>query len=124
MLVEATRERLRTLTVEVLLQIRREYLGTGASALKHWAQLQDRMRSAARTTTTPEEWATAMCRSLRLPALHSSTCSALMDLVHVVTEKKCATEWLDLIEREYGYLLALARLASEKAREQRGNEAV
>lgn len=120
MLDEQSKKQLRDLTVEVLLSMRREYLAAGANALKHWDQLQDRMRSAARTTTTPEEWATAMCRSLRLAALHKESCSDLYQLAELVHEKQCAGDWLSLLEREYGYLIALARLASEKAKEQRG----
>ncbi len=67
---EQAKERLRTLTVEVLLCYRAAYLKAGASPLKHWDQLQDRMRSAARRSQTPEEWATALSRGLQLPSLN------------------------------------------------------
>lgn len=120
MLDDQVKERLRTLTVEVVLAVRAEYLATpGVNVLKHWDQLQNRLRSAARTTATPEEWVTSLCRSLRLPSLHSASCSAVADLVHVVTEKRCADGWLAMIDAEYGWIMALARLSAEKTREAR-----
>ena len=119
MLDDQQRERLRTLTVEVILAVRREYLASGANALTHWDQIQDRMRMATRTTTSPEEWATALCRSLRLPALHSVSCLALLDLANAVRDMKCAPSWLDQCEREYGWIIALARRSAEQARERR-----
>lgn len=120
MLSDAEKERLRTLTVEVLLAIRAEYLRTpGVNVLKHWEMLTTRMRGAARTTATPEEWATTLARKLLIPVLSSSASSSVVDLVHFVTEHRCAPEFLDLIDREHGYLIAMARLISEKRREAR-----
>jgi hypothetical protein len=118
---EKLREKLVTLTVEVLLVMRSAYLGTaGASALKNWDILQSRMRSAARTTASPEEWATKLQRDLQIPSLTSSSCRALVDLVHEVTERGCRSEWLDLLDREHGYLIALTRLTAEKRKEEKG----
>lgn len=116
MLDEATKDKLRTKTVEVLLVMRAAYLASGANPLKHWDQIQDRMRSAARRSQTPEEWATALARGLQLPALSSSGSRALLDLVAAVAERGCAAAWLDLIEREYGLLMALCRLCAEERR--------
>ena len=118
MLDEKAKERLRTQTVEVLLEFRAAYLASpGANALKHWDQLQERLRAAARTTASPEEWATKMRRDLNLGASSSSGSRALIDLVHEVTERSARREWLDLLEREHGYLIALARLTAEKRKE-------
>jgi hypothetical protein len=115
MLDEKQRERLRTATVELLLAVRTEYLRTpGANPLKHWEQLANRSLSAARTSATPEEWATQLQRRLQIPNMLSSGCSALMDLVHVVTELKAASAWLALVEREHGYLMAQTRLIAEQ----------
>jgi hypothetical protein len=111
---ETTKEKLRTLTVEVLLVMRAAYLAAGANPIKHWEQLQDRARSAARRSQSPEEWATALARGLQLPALSSSGSRALVDLVAAVAERGCAVEWLDLIEREYGLLMAMTRLCAEE----------
>lgn len=122
---EAAKEKLRTLTVEVLLDVRAAYLKTpGCSVLKHWDQLQDRMRAAARTSASPEEWATALCRTLQLGAPSPANCRSLVDLVHEVTERQCRREWLDIVEREYGYLMALARKSAEARREAREQEEI
>lgn len=129
MLEENDKERLRTLTVEVLLALRAEYLRTPqANILKHWDMIQTRMRSASRTCATPEEWATSVARRLQIGTLGVASARCLTDLVHVVTEKRCASDWLDLVERETGYLMAMARLCAEQRKEAkeaaRGNEAV
>lgn len=115
-LSDEKRTRLENLTVELLLQIRSEYLANGANALKHWDQLQSRMLGAARTTDSVPEWLSAMCRSLQLGAPRSSTCSAASALQREVVDCGGASLWLDLVEREYSYLLAKTRLESETRR--------
>jgi hypothetical protein len=117
---EKQKEKLRTLTVELLLELRASYLASpGANTLKHWDQLQERMRAAARTTASPEEWATKMRRDLNLPAPSSSGSKALVELVHAVTEKSARRDWLDMLDKEHGYLIALTRLSAEKRKEAR-----
>lgn len=119
-LSEDQKERLRTLTVEALLDLRAAYLGTpGANALKHWELLQNRLRSNARTSSTPEEWLTAMLRGLQLPAPSSGSSHSFRDLTDVVRELGCAREWLDLLETEFGYLIAVARGVAEQRKEAR-----
>lgn len=118
MLNEVEKEKLRDLTVDVLLELRAAYLRTpGVNALKHWDQLQDRMRLAARTATSPEEWSTVISRSLKVGAPNVTCSAAIMALSAEVFEKRCATAWLDLVEAEYGYLMAKTRLLSEQRRE-------
>lgn len=120
MIDENTKEILRTRTVEILLVLRTAYLRTGqANMLKHWQILQSRMRAASRTTASPEEWATKMARDLQIPNLSSSGCQVLADLTHAITERGCRSEWLDLLDAEAGYIMALTRLASEKQGETR-----
>ena len=117
---EDQRERLRSLTVELLLALRAEYLGTPqANVLKHWDLLHTRLRGAARTSETPEELATSMQRRLQIVNLGKGSCRALADLADYVREHSCATAWLDLLDREHGYVMALTRLAAEKRREAR-----
>lgn len=119
-LTEEQKERLRTLTVEFLLEVRRAYLMAGASPLKHWDQLQSRMLSAARRSATADEWTTAVLRGLQLPALGgsrkggNSASRVLIDLTSTIREADGAGEWLDMIQREYGLLMAMTREAAEK----------
>lgn len=112
-------ESLRTKTVELLLELRRAYLAAGGSPLKHWDQIQNRMLSAARRSASPDEWATKMQRGLQLPTLGKAGCQALVDLGAAVRELEAEREWLEMIEREYGLLMAMARLAADRRREQR-----
>lgn len=116
---EATKEKLRTLTVEVLLVTRAAYLAAGANPIKHWDQLQSRMRAAARMSQTPEEWGTRLALGLQLAAPSSSGSRALVDLAAAMAERGCAAEWLDLVEREYGFLMAMTRLCAEERAEER-----
>jgi hypothetical protein len=117
---EGQLERLRTKTVELLLELRAAYLRTpGCSPLKHWEVLQNRLLSAARRAASPDEWSTLMMRGLQLPNLRSSACQALVDLGAAVRELGAQREWLDMLEREYGLLMAMTRLAAERQREAR-----
>lgn len=61
---------------------------------------------------------------MMVAALSSSACSALVDLVAFVAERQCSAQFLDLIEREHGYLMALTRLAADKKREDKINASV
>lgn len=116
---EKQKERLRSLIVEFLLEVRAAYLRAGGSPLKHWDQMQNRMRSAARRTSSPAEWATQLLRGLQLPAPSSLASQALLDLDGYVREAGVGRAWLALIELEYGLLMALTRKCAEQRREAR-----
>lgn len=121
MLSEAEKERLRTLTVEVILEARSAYLRTsGANVLKHWDQIHDRVRMAARTSSNPAEWITMLYRSLKIGAPSSDSSAATMALTHDVHDKRCDSAWLDLVESELGLLMAMARSISEERRRTTG----
>jgi len=114
------KERLRTLTVEAILDLRSEYLRTpGCNVMKHWDQIADRLRAAARSSASPEEWCTAMRRSLQLSSPSKASSASCFELVSVVTEGNQASDWLTLLEAEWGYLMASARLISDKRKEAR-----
>lgn len=118
---EHQKEKARTLTVEALLELRSAYLRTpGCNVLKHWDQLQDRMRASARSTATPEEWLTTMTRTLSLGAPQVDSSRSFRDLADFVREHGAAREWLDIIEREYGYIIAVARGVAEQRRDASG----
>lgn len=120
---EKEKERLRTLTVEVLLQLRRAYLQTPKKNVrKNWDLLISRTRATIVSTTSPEEWFTAMLRGLKIERLNLDSCACLSELVQAVTELDCRRAWLDLVEREWGHLFALARGIAEQRTEDRGAE--
>jgi hypothetical protein len=121
MLNEKEKETLRTLTVEVLLEVRGAYLRTpGANILKHWDQLNDRVRMAARTSASPAEWMTALTRSLKIGAPSSASSAATMALTHEVHDRHCESAWLDLVESELGLLMAMTRVITEERRRTTG----
>lgn len=105
------------MTVLVLLDLRAAYLAAGASPLKHWDQILDRMRAATRTTSSVEEWHTAISRSLQLGSPSKAASSALLELVQTVGPFRGA--WLDLVERESGLLMAMCRLEAERRKDAR-----
>lgn len=114
-------EKLVTMTVEVILGARALYLRTYGSAvvLSHWDQIQTRSRSALRRCQTPEAWASQLLRGLRVPAFGSSDSQALIDLVDYVRETGTCVAWRDILQRQEGYVLALARKVAEVRRETR-----
>lgn len=120
-MTEQEKRVLERLTVDLLMEIRAAYLATpGCSALKHWDQLQSRMRVASRTCSSVQEWATALHKGLQLPAPRNSTSSVLWQLVEMVERtQRGQVAWLDLVEREYAYLLSRCRLEAERRKEAR-----
>ena len=118
MLDKPTRKVLRDLTVEMLLEMRGAYLATGVSALKHWDQLQDRLRSSARTCATVAEWSTQMSRSLRLAAPSARYSDALLALENAVDDVG-AQDWLAMVDVEWGLLMAMCRQCAEKRKPER-----
>lgn len=122
MLDEKRSDELRQATVRLVLDVRREYLMCGASPLKAWDQIGDRMRAATRQSTGPEEWATRLCRSLQLGQPSSSTSHSMAALSVLLPDRRARGDWLDLIEREHAYVIALARLEAERRRDVREAE--
>ncbi len=114
---DARREDMREATVLVLLGLRREYLAQGASPLKHWTQLQDRMRSAARMAVDVPTWVTQISRSLGIGAANAKHAKHVTSLATLIGADSAA--WLDLLEEEHAYLIALARLAAQREKESR-----
>lgn len=120
---EAQKEKLRTATVEVLLELRRAYLRTpGANPRKNWDILIARTRACITSTTSPEEWFTAMLRGLKIDSLSLSNCASSAELIGLVTEMQYRRGWLNLVEREWGHLIGMARTIAEQRAEDREAE--
>lgn len=117
---DTDKERLRTMLVEMLLDLRREYLQTsGAKMLEHWRILLDRMENAAKSSGNADEWATRTARSLQIAQLGSSACSTLLELSSFVRERSAWPEMRHLLSRERGLLEALGRKIAEERRDAR-----
>jgi hypothetical protein len=107
------RERLVAATVAVLIEARAQYLAEGANPLKHWDQLQERMRIAARTSDGPEQWFTTLCRELRLARAPSRDLStSVLSLAELIGPDP--GEWLEWLEAEHGLVFARLRLEAER----------
>lgn len=119
MLDEGTKGKLRDLTVGLLLEIRAEYLANGASPLKHWDQLQERFRAASMSSATCEEWVTSLVRWCRLGAPSKSRSLATIQLDEAVRGQRIAGQWLDMMERDYGLIFAMARSEAEERKARR-----
>ena len=124
MLDEKRRRAIEELLVEVVLDIRAEYLRTtGCNVLKHWDQIQERVRIAARTTGSVEEWLTNLRRRLVLGAPTGNSSRSCDALVSEVRDEATQREFLDLVERRYAFVMARARRVSEERREAREESA-
>ena len=115
-MTEEQREAAREATVQWMLAARAEYLKNGASALKHWDQIQDRMRAAARMSVDVSTWCTSVARGLQLGAPSDARAKATLALKTAVSDPMV---WLELVEEEHGYLMALARMQAEERKEKR-----
>lgn len=104
----------RRLTVQLVLEVRAEYLAAHPkSQLTHWDQIKDRMLASARTSGSVSEWVTSLCRRLSLPASGKRLSSAIRDLSTVEPHDSDFLAW---IESEYALVLALARGEAEQRR--------
>lgn len=109
---EGKRDRVIDRVVDLLLEVRREYLASGANALKHWQQIHDRALLATRTSARMDEWLTTLRRSLGLGSPNSSTSSAMVALATEVDADDA--EALDTIEDTLGLIMARCRLEAER----------
>lgn len=112
----STKEQVEEALVRLILAARAEYLAAGANALKHWDQIQDRLRAAARTSSAVGQFVTAFSRGLQLSAPGGARAAATERLAEAVEEYP---RWLELVEEEHAFLLAAARLRSDQRREEK-----
>lgn len=106
--------------VDVMSEVRLAYMRTtGFNALKHWDQLQTRMRLATRTSATVGEWITAMSRGLQLGVPSSDFSRQVANLETYLLAETGESAWLDWLEAEYALVLAHVRLRAEKDRAER-----
>lgn len=104
----------RDMTVRLVLAARAEYLAAGASPLKHWDQIKDRMRAAASTSGSASEWTTSLLRGLGLGAPGNPLSLATDALVTSIEMDGADDAFLAFVEAEHGLVLARARLESER----------
>jgi hypothetical protein len=114
---EGRRDRILDRVVDLLVEIRAEYLRSGANALKHWQQIHDRALLATRTSTRLSEWTTSLAKGLQLGAPSSSRSSATIALCIEVDADDA--EVLDFIEDELGFVMARCRLVAEQRKAER-----
>lgn len=112
---DTDKERLRTLLVEMLLDLRWAYSKTsGFKRLEQWQIVLNKMVSAVNTSGNADEWATLAAKMLQIEQLGSSACSTLLELSTFVRERGAWREMRHVILRERGLLEALARRVNEE----------
>lgn len=116
-------EKLRNLSAEAVLDLRRAYLAEHGKrvVLKHWEHLQSAAQEALTLSSTPERWLSEVCLSLQIPVPHyrSGSCrSSIEELIDHVHMTGSAMAWRDLFTREYAYIMVLARSLADARREQ------
>lgn len=114
---EGRRDRIGDRVVDLLMEVRSEYLGAGANALKHWSQIHDRALLATRTSARMGEWVTTLRRRLNLGSPSSSSSSAAVALCAEVDADDA--EAIDLIEDTLGLIMARCRMEAERRKEAR-----
>lgn len=120
---ETGMERLRTLTVELLLDLRMAYLlSPNGNALKVREILPNRCKAALRTCQSPAEWATRVAENLGIKAWGNSASRALIDLVDYVESNDARNVWRDMFVRENGYWFALVWATAEERKAARDAE--
>lgn len=114
-------ESVRNALVNLVMELRREYLASpGCSVLRHWDQIQERLRAAARVSAGPEDLVTRLRSGLSLPAPSSRFSRSFRQLVEIVGPgKRERSALLAMIDREHSYILALARAEAERRRADR-----
>lgn len=116
MLDPATHDLFTEATVNFVLEARRQYLATGASALSHWTMLTTRLQHAPRVCATVEEMTTEYLRKLQITDPSRDCSSAILTLRRVVEENGGPRPWLAFVEREWAFVIANAREVAEHRR--------
>jgi hypothetical protein len=82
--------------------------------MNYWEQFATRMRSAARQTTRPSEWAAQVQRKLQIPGLPSRDSRALIDLVTFCDEHDATSDLLDIADRDTPLVIAMCQKIVEE----------
>lgn len=107
----------RKATVKLLGCLRMQYLRTpSCNPMKHWEQLATRSRAASRTSANLPEWLTTMCRSLQIDAPDNWTSLAASALQGLLPSQRDADDWLEMVDRENGFLMASLRVEADQRR--------
>ena len=105
--------------VSLVLGVRAQYLAAyPRAALKHWDQIQDRLRAAARTSGNLSELTTSLLRMLGLSAPSKSTSSAVIELQEIGEDFK-GHRIMSWIESNFALVVARSRLEAERRKDAR-----
>lgn len=97
----------RLATVTVILRMRTWAIRYGASPLKVWDMLSERVRLATRRATSVESWSSTIMRSFQISTVDAETGQALLDLAGAVGPD--VDEWLNFLGDEHQFTFAAAR---------------
>lgn len=109
-----SQEEKREATIKLLGALRSQHLKSpSCSPLKHWEQLATRSRAAARTSANLPEWITSMCRTLQLDTPDNWVSGACLALQSLLPNQRDVDEWLEMVDRENGFLMATLRAEAD-----------
>lgn len=113
-------EQWREATADMILRFRQWAIRYGAKPILAWGQVSDRVRLAARRANSVETWCSDVCRSLRIGTTDSETSRAMVEFAALVGAH--ADRWLNWLEDEHQFLMALARERLDSTKNKRRNK--
>lgn len=118
MLNSTTMEAWEVCTIDVLLRLRTWAIRYGASPLRSWDMLSERVRLATRRATTVADWVNTVMRSFRISSVDSDTSAAIVELSAIVGPDD-VQEWLTWVETSHQFLMAAARMRFDHEKKSR-----
>lgn len=110
----------RTGTVTVMLHFRLWAIRHGASPLKVWEMLAERLRLATRQARTVQQWCSLVMRHFRIDTMDPESTRDMLDLVTATTGE--TTAWLGMVRDELPFLLCCARERFDQQRQARSTK--
>jgi hypothetical protein len=105
------KQQLEDVLIESIVMFRDQMLRacSGRPPMNYWEQIANRLKSSARQCATAAEWITTVQRGLRIQSPSSSDCSVIQNLVSLCDVNGFDLEMMEIVEREVGFLIAMAR---------------
>jgi hypothetical protein len=118
---EDPKRQLENLLVEFVVMTRDAFVRSvkGKVPMSYWDQIQNRIRSAARTNATASEFVTSVSRKMKLGAPSSSDCLVVTRFVQFCDENGFNLTAMEFIDREIGFIIAMARQIIDARKKER-----
>lgn len=120
MLTSEQVKQLETLTVELILAVRRAYTrdAGGKVALNYWTMLENRLLYAAQCTKTASHLVTKFVEGMAIQSTGSLDSDSLIELINFCDSNSADRELRTLIKQEHPFLIVLARKTVQERKEE------